>query len=395
MIGEKESFSPGDTLILTGFNTVNQYNGFFQLILGQTTPPECLTMGPYTFYRVESQKPHRHSFDDGMLPRKAAAANVWVIKRESASEAPNFFLTTGFRHFEQLTHLAPQLDYNWLTTELITYTQLDGTPGKGILYKPENFDPKKRYPVIFNIYEQFSHRLYEFPQPEPARDNIDIPWLVSRGYLVFTPDIRYQPATISGKTTGQWAYNSVVAAARCLSAFPYVDPKRLGIQGHSLGAEETNYLITHTHLFAAAAEMAGVTDAVSAYLGLLPATDYPLETQEGQYIWESGQARIGATLWQRPDLYLRESAVLHADRITTPLLIVHNKADAAVPWRQGVELYLALRRLGKPVWLLQYEGENHSMLNEAGALDYTLRLTEYFDHYLKDKPLPVWMTPQD
>ena len=140
--------------------------------------------------------------------------------------------------------------------------------------------------------------------------------------------------------------------------------------------------------------MAGPTDPVSDYLSLM-STDNDSEGKENLQIWESGQARMGATLWQRPDLYLKESTVLHADRITTPVLIIHNKQDGAVPWRQAVELYLALRRLDKPVWLLQYAGENHSLINENAAMDYTLKLTTFFDHYLKGQPLPHWMDPGD
>ena len=389
--GRPLAFSQHDTLWLTGFNIRNKYNGFFRLAIGAA--PECLTMGPYTYYRVESQKPHRFSFDDGMPPQRSADGSAWIVKRESATEAPNYFLSTDLRSFEPLTHLAPQLRYNWLSTELIRYTQLDGSPGQGILYKPGDFDPAKHYPLIINIYEQYSHRRYEFPQPGLSRDNLNIPWFVSRGYLVFTPDIDYQPASRSNKTTGQWAYNAVVAAVKKLSGISYIDARHIGIQAHSLGAGELNYLITHTHCFAAAAEMAGPTDAVSDYLSLSPTNNYPTEDRENQQIWESGQARIGATLWQRPDLFLRESAVLHADHITTPVLIVHNKPDGAVPWRQGVELYLALRRLHKPVWLLQYAEENHSLFSDRAAMDYTLRLAAFFDHFLKGQATPDWMEP--
>lgn len=375
---------PADTLLLTGFNVRNKYNGFFRVIAGRKADPECLTMGPYTFYRTESQKPHRFSFDDGMPPQKAARANVWIVKRESATEAPNLFLSSNLQHFTPLTRLTPPTGFNWLTSELINYTQLDGRPGQGILYKPENFNPAKRYPVIFNIYEQYSHRLYEFPPPGLSHDNLNIPWFVSRGYLVFTPDIDYQPANRSGKTTGEWAYNSVIAAVHYLKRLPFVDAHAIGIQGHSLGAAETLYLLTHAHCFAAAAEMAGPTDPMSDYLS------------PGNFeIWESGQARLGATLWQRPDLYLKESTVLHADRISAPVLIVHNKRDGAVPWQQAEELYLALRRLDKPVWLVQYPGENHTVTGEKAAMDYTLKLTTFFDHYLKGQPLPPWMDPGD
>jgi dipeptidyl aminopeptidase/acylaminoacyl peptidase len=388
----KESiFSPGDTLLLTGFNIDNKYNGFLQQVLGANRQPELLYMGPNTFFRVSSQK-SGHSFDNGMKPLKATKAHCWIVKRQSASEAPNYFLTNDFRHYRPLTQLAPQSEFNWLTAELINYRQLDGTLGQGVLYKPEDFDQTKKYPVVFNYYEEISSRLYEFPTPEPMRANIDIAWFVSRGYLVFTPDIYIRTASISGKTIGQWAYNSVVAAAQYLTKLPYVDKKHIGIQGHSLGGQETNYLVTHTHLFAAAVEMAGVSDEVSSYLSLLRNIDNELEYKEDIYIKEAGQLRFGSTLWQRPDLYLRESAVLYANNVTTPLLIVHNKRDEAVSWRQAVELYMALRRLGKRVWLLQYDGEHHSIDSPLNSQDYTIRVTQFFDYYLKGTLPPKWMT---
>ncbi|HEY4287960.1 MAG TPA: prolyl oligopeptidase family serine peptidase [Puia sp.] len=385
-------YSIGDTLLFTGFNTINKYNGFFQQVLASGKQPELLTMGPYTYYKISSQNALDHSFNHGMSPIRASLANYWVVERQSATEAPNYFFTHDFKSYNPLSHLAPQTNFNWLTTELITYKQLDGTMTQGILYKPENFDPSKKYPVIFNYYEQLSHRLYEFLRPEFTRENINIPWFVSQGYLVFTPDIHYKLASLSGRTAGQWACNSIIAAAQTLASLPYVNGQRMGLQGHSFGAEETNYLITHSHLFAAAAEMAGVSDMISSYLTLAPSEDILIEDRERQRIKESGQDRLGVTLWQRPDLYLEASAVLHADRITTPLLIVHNKGDDIVQWRQGVELYLALRRLQKRAWMLQYDEETHEVLKQNNAVDYTIRVTQFFDHYLKGRLPPKWMT---
>jgi dipeptidyl aminopeptidase/acylaminoacyl peptidase len=329
-----------------------------------------------------------------MEPLKATAAACWLVKRESVREAPNYFLTTDFRRFEPMTALIPQKDYNWLSAELVDYRLPDGLTGQGILYKPEDFDPAKKYPVLLNIYERYSHRLYEFPPPGLCRDNINIPWFVSRGYLVFTPDIQYLPANVSNKTIGDWAAGAVIAAVMRLKQMSFVDAHRLGIQGHSLGAEETNDVLEATGVFSAAIEMAGPTDPISAYLTLLPAGYYPIETRESQYVWEQGQGRMGVTPWQRPDLYLHESAVLHADRITTPLLIVHNPQDAAVQGRQGVELFMALRRLKKPVWLLQYAGEDHSFFQRDAALDYTRRITDFFGYFLKGCAKPAWMEPR-
>jgi dienelactone hydrolase len=387
---QQSVFYVGDTLLLTGFNIQNKDNGFYRKVLGSKGKVEELIMGPYTYYRTPSQKPHEYAFDDGMQPLKAAFADCWLIKRESEKEAPNYFITNDFRHYRQLSDLKPQLKYNWLTTQLINWRQLDGTVSQGILYKPENFDPGKRYPLIFNYYQQLSHRLHEFPMPELTEENINIPWFVSQGYLVFTPDIHYKTASESGKTIGEWTYNSVVSAARYLAKLPYVDSRRMGIDGHSFGGGETNYLVAHTHIFAAAAEAAGNSDPISAYLTLIPLVG-AIEFKQKQTNFEQYDERMGATPWQRPDLYRKESVVLDADRVTTPLLIMHNKRDGNIQWRQGVELYMALRRLGKKVWMLQYDDDGH-VVRGKDALDYTIRLTQFFDYYLKGELPPRWMT---
>ena len=384
-------FCYGDTLLLTGFGRINKYNGFFRQTIGREAGPELLTMGPWLYYRTASQRSYNQFFDDGMIPDKALAANCWVVRRESATEAPNYYVTRDFKYYRTVSHLMPQANYNWLRPVLIQWRQPDGKFDQGILYLPENFDRRKKYPVIVNIYEQLSHRLFEFPEPVLTRDALDIPWFVSRGYLVFTPDIHFKPGNSSGMTTGEWAWRSVVPAITALSKLPYADLRHLGIQGHSFGAGETNYLITHTHLFAAAAEAAGPSDAISNYLSLLPDPDGN-ESRDNEFFIENGQERYGATPWERPDLYREQSAVWNADRVTTPLLIMHNRLDAGVNWRQGMELFLALRRLGKRVWWLQYKEGYHSLFGED-ALDYTIRLEQFFDYYLKGLPPPKWMTP--
>lgn len=386
------TYSSGDTLLMTGFNVENKYNGFLRQVLGENTDPLVLYMGPYTFYRTLTQKPHGYSFDDGMRPFRARNANCWIIKRQSAVEAPNYFLTNNFTSFQPLTHLSPQKDVNWLTAELVHYRRLDKEPGMGILYRPENFDSKKKYPVILNYYEEISHRLYEFPTPEFMRSNIDVAWFVSRGYLVFTPDISIVSAKKSGKTIGQWAYNSVVAAALYLSKLPYVDKNCIGIQGHSLGGEETNFLVTHSHLFAAAAEMSGVSDGPASYLSLIGGPFSLYDYKDNIFINEAGQLRYGFTLWQRPDLYLRESAILYANKVTTPILIVHNRLDPSVSWSHGVELFLALRRLNKPAWMLQYDEEQHTVETDKNKIDYTTRITQFFDYFLKHTSSPKWLS---
>jgi dipeptidyl aminopeptidase/acylaminoacyl peptidase len=165
----------------------------------------------------------------------------------------------------------------------------------------------------------------------------------------------------------------------------------MAIQGHSFGGFETNYLVSHSRLFAAAAEFAGSSDPISGYLTLTPLLS-SIEHYSPQSAIEMYHGSYGATPWERPDLYRRNSAVLAADQVTTPLLIVHNPRDNQIPWRQGIEFYMALRRLKKKVWMLQYNESSHNlMFKYRDSKDYTIRLTQFFDYYLKGAPAPKWM----
>ncbi|THU34739.1 S9 family peptidase [Niastella caeni] len=370
-----------ESLLLTAFNVQLKDNGFFQKTMGKGGNPELLTMGQFYYYVNFSQIPNGIPGVSTIAPIKANDSQTWIVERMAANEAPNYFLTQNFKSYTQITNLQPHKSYNWLTTELIDWKQLDETFSQGILYKPENFDPDKKYPIIFEYYDQRSFALNAYLQPELTSASINIPWFVSHGYLVFRPDFHFSIASTSGKTNGMNAYNTIVSCARFLANKPWVDSSRMAINGHSFGGGITNYLITHTQIFAAAAEAAGVSDGISSYLD----GNYG-DRQEGT---EIGQGRRGTTPWQRPDLY--ETEVLRANQVTTPLLIMHNKADYAVPWIQGVEMFMALRRLGKKVWMLQYDDEGH-VLSEKAAEDYTLRLTQFFDHYLKGYFPPKWMT---
>ncbi|MBO9571396.1 MAG: prolyl oligopeptidase family serine peptidase, partial [Chitinophagaceae bacterium] len=378
-----------EELLLTGYNRKTGENGFFKLRLNYPGSPELLTMGPFLYFMVESQKEDGYTFDDGMPPVTGGRGKNqrWVVLRQSASEYPNLYVSKNLKDFAPLTNLQPQKKYNWISSERLTWTMPNGTVNRGILYKPENFDSTKKYPVIFNYYQKLSHRIHQFPQPGLTSENINIPWFVSRDYLVCTPDIQYTIASSKGGyPITEAATMAVVSAARHLSMRPYVDSNHMGIQGQSFGGHETNGIVTQTTLFAAAAEMAGYSDPISAYLTL------HWDDDGNSHKIDHFNQRMGATPWQRPDIYQRNSPVLNADKATTPLFIVHNHKDAAVNFRQGIEMYMALRRLGKPCWMLQYDNSSHGLADNADALDYTIRLTQYFDHYLKGAPAPQWMT---
>jgi len=389
---EDKTYVPGEALLLVAFDCKNKYNGFYTIKLGGFGDPILLTMGPYTYYHENSQLPgNSHEFNSGMEPLKAANENVWIVQRQSFAEAPNLFLTRDFKNFSKVSDIQPQKATNWISAELITWKMLDGKLSQGVLYKPEDFDPQKKYPVIFNYYEQYSHRIYEFPYPKLIEDNIDIPLFVSNGYLVFTPDIKFASSTSTQQPVGACAYNSVVSAARFLSTYPYIDSTKIAIQGHSFGGMETGYLVTHSAMFAAAVEMSGSTDPISDYLTLRPGFS-SIEHHNAQSGIEKGHYLYNSTPWERPDLYLENSAVLNADKVTAPILIMHNPKDNSIPWRQGVEFYMALTRLKKKVWMLEYERVGHIVDVKSDAKDFTIRIFQFFNYYLKNSLPPVWMS---
>jgi dipeptidyl aminopeptidase/acylaminoacyl peptidase len=366
---DESGLSGKDSRILDAFNEDTKEAGYYRIVLGKMTDPELLTFGPYERASI----------------KKASNANTWVIQRGNFARAPDLYATKdNFKTINRLTNIQPQKDYNWYTTELVNWKLPDGDTCQGVLFKPENFDPAKKYPLIFEYYQQSSQGAFAYLKPELAVSCVvNVPYFVSRGYLVFMPDIHYKMGY-----PGQSAFNSIESAAKELCKRSYVDSKRLGLAGHSWGGYETNYLVTHSHLFAAAAEGAGPTDFIAGYNSLDGVNGIGFSNQ---HLYEIGQSRMGVTLWQRPDLYVENSPVLKADQVTTPLLMMHNKLDGAVPWSQGVELFTALRRLQKPCWMLQYDGEGHGLSDPKNIKDYTIRLTQFFDHYLKDAPPPKWM----
>lgn len=309
---------------------------------------------------------------DQYKPIKAKDTAIYLVQRMSATSAPNLFITTDFINYRAITNFQPQADYNWLTAELTA---------EGLLYKPENFAPARRYPVIFHYYEKSSDGLHRYLAPQPGAGDLNIPWYVSHGYLVFVPDIK----TETGHP-GLSAAKAVVKAAKFLSAFPWVDKEHMGLQGHSFGGYITNYLVTCSNLFAAAQSSAGPADFFSGYGSIRKQTGTAM-----QALYEKGQNNMGVPPWQHPALYIENSPVLHVHKVTTPLLLMHNENDNAVPVAQSIEMFTALRRLQKPVWLIQYKDEGHQLFNDQNRLDFEIRQQAFFDYYLKKGPLPEWM----
>lgn len=370
--------SPHDTLILNAVNLGNKQNGYFRFVVNRSANPEKLVMSNAIYHFVDNP----YVDTRGGYPIKAANQSKYILLRMNATESPNYFYTEDFKSFFPQSRLSPEKGYNWYSTELINWKANGTSAMQGVLYKPENFDSTKKYPIIFYYYEKksFSLNEYLFPRDISGDCNINIPTFVSNGYLVFTPDINY----VIGDPM-QGAYDAVVSAATYLSKAPFVNAERMGIGGCSFGGIETNYLVTHTSLFAAAYSASSMVDLISAYGDIT-------RTGEGlHHAFELGQLRMGGTLWQNQDAYIRNSAIFNIDKIVTPLLIMHTTDDVVCSFSQALEFFTALRRLGKRAWLLEYSKGNHGITGEY-AKDFSIRLGQFFDHYLKGEPAPLWMT---
>ncbi len=315
---------------------------------------------------------------------KADSSEHLIFTRSTFSDAPALY-SSGMDMKEplKLSSTNPQQEQRlWGTVELVDFRANDGTELQGMLYKPENFDPTQKYPMMVYFYERRSDNLHRYTSPAPSASTINIPYFVSNGYLVFVPDIKYELGL-----PGPSAFNCIVPGVQKVVAEGFVDADRIGIQGQSWGGYQVAYLITQTDMFRAAGAGAPVANMTSAYGGIRWETG-----MSRMFQYEQTQSRIGGTLWEKPMYYLENSPLFYADRINTPVLIMHNDADGAVPWYQGIELFMALKRNDVPSWLLVYNDEAHNLRRRKNRKDLSIRLSQFFDHYLKDAPAPLWMT---
>ncbi|WDQ14928.1 S9 family peptidase [Rhodopirellula sp. P2] len=315
--------------------------------------------------------------------RKAKDSDRVLFTRSTFRQFPDLWTSTlGFEKIERVSDANPQQDeYTWGTAELTHWKAQDGQQLDGILMKPDDFDPSKKYPMLVYFYERKSDSLHSYYQPAPSRSIICFSFYVSRGYLVFIPDIPYKTGE-----PGQSAANSILPGVDHLIAKGFVDEDRIGMQGHSWGGYQTAYLVTQTDRFACAESGAPVSNMTSAYGGIRWSSG-----MSRMFQYERTQSRIGEDLWSAREKYIANSPIFFADKINTPLLILHNDEDGAVPWYQGIELFVALRRLEKPAWMLNYNGDPHWVMGEHNRRDFAIRMQQFFDHYLKDAPEPEWM----
>ena len=362
------SFNRNAEMYLFAFNEENKQSGIFKTKILSAKNPELLQMGDFYGYR-------------NLV--KAKNAEVYSYTKETYQEAPNVYISDNFKIENKISEINPQQSqYNWGTTELISWTTPKGYQSKGILYKPEDFDPNKKYPMIVYFYEKLSDGLNRYIAPAPTPSRLNIPYFVSNGYLVFAPDISYEDGH-----PGQSAVEFINSGVEYLKKNSWVNGKKIGIQGQSWGGYQVSYLITQNDMYAAAWAGAPVVNMTSAYGGIRWSSG-----MNRQFQYEKSQSRIGKTLWEAPELYLENSPLFHLDKATTPVVIMSNDKDGAVPWYQGIEMFTALRRLDKKVWLLNYNNDDHNLTKRQNKKDIQIREQQFFDYYLKDAKAPVWMT---
>lgn len=367
---EEEFIDTNKPAMLHAFDERSKAEGFFSADFRNFSDPKMLLMEDYHF--------------ESLTKSKNAEIIMWT--RENVKESSDLWVSnTEFEKRRKISEINPQQnDFVWPIVKLVKWNSFSGVPLEGLLYLPETIDLNKQYPMIVYFYERNSDNLNAYTEPSPSRSTVNRSFFASNDYIVFIPDIIYREGY-----PGQDAFDAVISGTQFVSnMFPFVDSKKIGIQGQSWGGYQTAWLITQTDMFAAAGAGAPVSNMTSAYGGIRWESGLSRMFQ-----YEQTQSRIGATLWEKPLHYIENSPIFYVPKIKTPLLIMHNDNDGAVPWYQGIELFTAMRRLNKPVWMLTYNNEDHNLKAESWAnrMDLTIRMKQFFDHYLKGQPMPAWM----
>ncbi|MFQ5505444.1 MAG: alpha/beta hydrolase family protein, partial [Planctomycetota bacterium] len=354
-------------------------------VLLSATSEETMASGYYEDKVEGIFKPRQLILLDRAFGRrllKAKGAERFVFSLSSFERYPDLWTADGdFKVRKRLSNVNPQqAEFRWGRSELVRWRSSDGVPLKGVLIKPDGFDPEKKHPLMVYIYEQRSRGLHRYRSPAPGTSP-SASYYVSNGYLWFEPDIHYRVGY-----PGASCKSCVIPGVLQLVKSGFVDEEAIGIAGHSWGGYQTAWLVTQTDLFKAAESGAPVSNMISAYGGIRWGSGMSRAFQ-----YEKSQSRIGGSPWEFPLRYLENSPVFFADKVQTPLLMLHNDRDGAVPWYQGIELFTALRRLGREAYLFNYNEQGHGLRREADRKDWARRMQEFFDHHLRGHPAPAWM----
>jgi hypothetical protein len=373
-----------EPLVWRGFNVSSKISSFYKKSGVKVSTPIELSKGEYFLNQIAGSHDGNVSNVTGVQPLKAGNSDVWIVQRQSSNDAANYYKTFDFKNFEKLTFFEPHQNYQWFTEELLSFKHLDGKAGQGILYKPEIFDSTKKYPVLIVFYGAFSNNMHQFPVPTYIGEAMETGksplWFLNNGYLVFTPDIVVAPLKFGPK-----AFSVIEGAAQYLKSLPYVDANKLGCATHSWSAKLGAYLFTHSTTFSATAisEGFGYANMINMAFSGKEGVDALIAAERD---FEYGE------LWKNKEVWFDQTTILNVDKAKSPLLLLCNKESSAEYQDQTLQFFTALRRLEKNVWWLKYDNGEHVLRNQKDLKDYTIRYTQFFDHYLKNAPAPQWMT---
>ncbi len=367
-LNPKDDYISSDHILLHVFNEKSKTERYDLLAMDKDTTTKVLFAGDYLL-------------SSRLVKAKESAGLLFT--KENFDVFPDLLLTdTTFTEIKQISDANPQQkEYGWGHGELVKWKNYAGKTNEGMLFFPPDFDPEKQYPMIVNFYEKSSSDLYRHRAPYAHRSTINYTYYTNNGYIIFNPDIQY--------TTGQPGddcYNAVESGVDYIVKQGYVDESRIALQGHSWGGYQVAYLLTKTNRYRCAESGAPVVNMVSAYGGIRWETG-----MSRMFQYEKTQSRLGTSLWEDPETYHLNSPLYEMPKVKTPVLILHNDMDGAVPWYQGIEYFMALRRLNKPAWLLNYNQEPHWPVKWQNRLDFNIRMEQFFNHYMKGAPMPRWM----
>lgn len=325
-------------------------------------------------------------WEDATISRfsKARNAEVYYFSKERFADPTNVYLTDArISNHTQMTQNAPDATkYTWSSgARLVDYISDKGDTLQAALFLPADYQEGKKYPTIIYYYEKLSQTLHNYSNPGFSGTGWNPAVYTSNGYAVLVPDIVY-----TMDDPGMSAVWCVLPAVKEALKKGIIDEKNMGLHGHSWGGYQTSFLITQTTQFKAAAAGAPLTNMVSMY-DLI----YWNTGGGNMAIFESSQGRFKGAPWENWDSYHRNSPVYHVKNVETPLLLLHNDKDGAVDFTQGIEYYNALRRLKKPVIMVQYKGENHGLSKLENRKDYSVRMLEFFDFHLKGQGNAAWI----
>ena len=356
------------TILLSVFDEKDKSGGIAYLNL-KSKEITLVEKGPYQY--------------SGRIDKAKNTSDI-IYTKENFDVFPDLIHTQSdnFNNGIKFSSVNPQQkDFDWGSISLMEWNGVDGNKLEGLLVLPDNFDKKKKYPLIVNFYERSSDRLHRHRAPYPHRSTINYAYYSNKGYIIFNPDIHYRVGE-----PGESCYDAVMSGVEALVKQGFIDENNIGVQGHSWGGYQIAHLLTRTNIFKCAESGAPVVNMISAYGGIRWGSG-----MSRMFQYEHTQSRLGVTLWEDPDVYIANSPIFNIDKIETPVLILHNDNDGAVPWYQGIEFFVAMRRLDKIAWMLNYNDEPHWPVKRQNRIDFNRRMEQFFDHYLMDEPMPEWM----